>query len=368
MRGRLSFLKAARQIRLNTGKSIPRQLVELASLRFSRNPIGISEYFDYGIWNPSLTAAERRDFLGWRQSAALDRQLNHDWSRALANDKLLTYLILRAHSFPIPKAIATYSKEGRTIGGEISLRTKDDVLDFLSKDVFPFFVKPISAGFGRGVLGVSGWGRSSSELLLRDGSQISLDKFLSDFDFPPYQGRLFQGCLEPHPSIARLTGTNSISCIRLVCFVTPEGATVHTGFWKIVSGTNMLDNFSHGDFGNCLSWVDVDSGEVTSAISKMGVGGEVINHPSTGKKLIGFVLPDWNAAVEMVCSAAVHFPGLRLQNWDVALCANGPVLVEVNTETPLPFLQAIRKRGLVDDRMRTLMPTVASRHADGASR
>jgi hypothetical protein len=326
-----------------------------------RPPIGIGEYFDYGIGHKSITPALRDEFIGWRHSKALDQRLNAGSSRVLANDKLINYMMLRAQGYPIPEPVATYSPSGRRIGVEPLLRSLDEVRAFLEQDSYPFYVKPISAGYGRDVRGVTG--RDGKYLKLMDGSSITIDDFLVPFRFAPYQGMLFQRPLKAHPSIAELTGTAAISCVRFICFATPEGPIIHTAFWKITVGNNMLDNFSHGHFGNCLGAVDLVLGQITRVIAHIGPQGAVENHPTTGKQLVGFTLPHWLQAIALVKSVSANFPGLRLQNWDVAFCPDGPVLVELNTESELAVPQAISGRGLMDQRLRAILSEIASNDA-----
>jgi hypothetical protein len=348
-----SLLGTLQLARAAGNKPLARQLAEACRLRFGKYAIGISEYFDYGISHHSVTPAMCDEFIGWKQSAELDRALNSAQSRVLANDKLINHVILQAAGLPSPTPLATYTTGGRRIGSEPVLASRQDVLDFLRGDVYPFYVKPISAGYGRGVMGVTG--RSGDMLELFDGTAVSLEKFMKPFDFEPYRGMLFQKPLAAHPAIAELTGTQAISCVRFICFVTSQGPVIHTAFWKITAGKNMLDNFSHGDYGNCLGAIDNASGKIVRAISKMGPGGTIDQHPSTGKPILGFQLPDWERAVALVKAACGHFPGLRLQNWDVALCPQGPVLLELNTESELGVPQAISGAGLMDERLRAIL-------------
>lgn len=338
------------------GKPPLQQIREAVRLRLRGSPVGISEYFEYGIWHRSITPALAQEFIGWRGSAALDSTLNASQSRVLANDKLINHMILLAAGLPCPVPIASFTAAGRRIGNEQVLRNLDDVRAFLQGDVYPFYVKPISAGYGRGVLGVAG--REGDRFRLFDGRVISLDDFLKPFSFALYCGMLFQKPLVAHPTIKELTGTDAVSCVRFICLVTPTSPVIHTAFWKITAGDNMLDNFSHGDFGNCLGAIDIESGKIVRAISKMGADGEITVHPSTGKPLIGFALPDWERAVALVKTASGSFPGLRLQNWDVALCPDGPVLLELNTESELAVPQAISGFGIMDGRLRDILAAI----------
>ena len=352
----VSLASTLQRARAPESKSLLQQVNEVVRLRMGKYAIGISEYFDYGISHRSVTPAMRDEFIGWKQSGELDRQLNNVQSRVLANDKLINHVILLSAGLPCPAPLASYTASGRRVGSEQVLKTHEEVRQFLTGDVFPFYVKPISAGYGRGVKGVTGY--ANGLLSLFDGTTVDFEKFMQPFDFSPYRGMLFQRALTAHPAIVELTGTHAISCVRFICFVTSQGPVIHTAFWKITSGNNMLDNFSHGDYGNCLGAIDPASGKIVRAISKMGPGGIIENHPTSGKRILGFELPDWDRAVELVKSAAGHFPGLGLQNWDVALCPDGPVLLELNTESELAVPQAISGTGLMDQRLRDILHQV----------
>ncbi len=343
------------------GKPAARQMLDLLRLRLRTPPIGIGEYFDYGMWRRGVTDEQLSDYIGWRESGQLDRRLNDDHSRALANDKLLTYLVLAAAGLPIPRPLATYTTNGRRIADEQTLTRPEEVEAYLASPIYPCYVKPIAGGYGKGVLGLAG--RTGDALQLLDGSTLAGDEWRRSFAFPPYRGMLFQAPLHAHPHIQELTGTSAVCCVRFICLVTERGASVHTAFWKIAAGRNMLDNFSHGDYGNCLGALDVGTGTVTHAISKLGIGGAIERHPTTQRRLIGFQLPDWQAAIDRVIAAATHFPGLRLQNWDVALCPQGPVLLELNTESELNVPQAISGRGFMTPVLRAQLAAIAEERA-----
>jgi len=361
----MNLLSGARTVRRLTGKPVARQLLEALALRLGRQRIGLAEYFDYGLWDPALTAARRREFIGWRTSAELDRRFNADHARVLANDKLINYLILHALGFPLPRPLATFSPARRRIADEVPLGDRADVLRFLAGTAYPIFVKPISTGYGRGAAGLAGFDGARVRLL--DGRSVDFEEFFAPFGFPPFQGMLFQECLSAHPALCTLTGSAAVSCVRMICLVARRETVVHTAFLKLVTGRNMLDNFSRGDHGNLLAAIDTQRGIVTHAIRRMGPGGALERHPDTDLPLAGFSLPDWEASVALVGAAARHFPGLGIQNWDVALTPAGPVLVELNTESELAVPQAIRQRGLLDATMRNALETLAEERREAAT-
>ena len=355
------LLRNAVHISTVTGKGPIRQLAEAVQLRLGRGRVGLSEYFEYGAYNPGLSDIQRGQFVGWRSGRMLDRKLNHDCSRELANDKLLTYIILDHMRFPIPRTIATYNREGRRIGDEILFSTKQQVADYMCQLKAPIFVKPVAAGYGRGALGISRYDADRAQLVLLDERRITIEQFLSDFDFPHYRGKLFQECLEPHHDVLSVTGTAATSCARVICVVTPTGPLVHTAFWKIATGKNMTDNFVRGRHGNCLGWIDVESGIVTHAICRMVFAPiaalERLVVRSIRRQDAGYVrIPTSRLGKGLRLgshSLPRHFflRGLRLQNWDIAFCRQGPVLVELNTESGFGAPQALCRRGIMDDRL-----------------
>jgi hypothetical protein len=76
---------------------------------------------------------------------------------------------------------------------------------------------------------------------------------------------------------------------------------------------------------------------------------EVESHPDTGARLQGAVIPEWRAMTELCLEAARHFPGLRLQAWDVAPTPVGPVILEINGAGNLSMTQRAEGRGVLDN-------------------
>src|SRR5665647_2870496 len=139
-----SLLGTLQLARAAGNKSLVRQFAEAIRLRFGKYAIGISEYFDYGISHHSITPTMCDEFIGWKQSGELDRQLNNAQSRVLANDKLINHVILLSACLASPAPLATYTTSGRRVASERVLKTHEDVREFLDGDVYPFYVKPIS--------------------------------------------------------------------------------------------------------------------------------------------------------------------------------------------------------------------------------
>jgi hypothetical protein len=81
----------------------------------------------------------------------------------------------------------------------------------------------------------------------------------------------------------------------------------------------------------------------------------VTQHPDTGQTLVGARFAQWQEAMALGLAAAVHFPGLRLQHWDVAFCSSGPVLMELNTEADLGVPQYLGRTPFIDRTIREML-------------
>jgi hypothetical protein len=62
------------------------------------------------------------------------------------------------------------------------------------------------------------------------------------------------------------------------------------------------------------------------------------------------LIPQWDELARLVISAAEILPGIRTQSWDVALAAEGPVLLEVNYGGDLNLAQLAHGAGVLDER------------------
>ncbi len=349
----MAVSRMAADARARTGKSRLSQFLEILKLRLSPRALGLTEYYDLRLFDDSLYGGtSKASFIGRRYSTFLDRSLNASHSRVLANDKVITYALLARFGFPIPLTHAIFNRKGRFIGDEKRLATLEDVRAFLRFDApYPVFVKPVCGTYGRGALGISAYLQDSDQFRLLDGTLTGMDELLADFEFEPYDGKLLQEVLIPHGEIAEITGPR-ISCIRVIVVVVGTIPRIHTAFWKVVAGSNMTDNFSLGRHGNLIAAVDVKTGTVGNTIGGLGPAADpVVCHPTTGRTLQGFRLPHWDRVVELCLAVAPHFPGLCLQNWDVAICEDGPVLMEVNTEADLGIPQAVTHSGMLNELM-----------------
>lgn len=350
-------------VRAQTGKSRLRQMLEILALRRGRLKLGIEEYYELGVFDDRhYPGTEKGRCLGWESSAMIDRTLNDDYWRATANDKVLNYALLVHYGFPVPQTLAIWSPAGKRIASERLLRSEAELQDYLETDLsFPVFIKPIHGTYGRGTFCLQEELGDGKGWLDSRGRAVSREELLKACLNQKFGGMLFQKRLVQHPAVVALVGM-TVSCVRIIVALGAGGRPeVVLAFWKIGREANITDNFCMGESGNLLAWVDIGSGRVERVITGLWPGGaECQEHPDTRAQLVGAQLPDWSKALSLCCEAAPHFPGLRLQHWDVAFADHGPVLMELNTEADLGVPQFLGRRAFVSERIDALMTSAAS--------
>lgn len=347
------FSEASRQ----TGKSGLKLAMEIARLRFGPQRVGLTEYFELELFDDTLyDIGARRAFIGHRYSAILDRELNSGTWMAVAYDKILTSSILDYHGFPTPPTVATFSKIGRRLKGEAVLTSIDDFLSFIEcRRPFPFFIKPIHGYSGVAAYGVKAIDVAAGSVTLMNEQTISLDRLVKDVENDLHEGMLLQEILKPHREIRAVFG-DTLGTFRVIVLLKGTSPKLHMAFWKIVKKGNMVDNFSYGLTGNMLGWINRESGVLERVIGGFWPNNkEVINNPETGLRMQGFAIPGWKAVKEICLGAAVHFPGIRLQSWDVALCDDGPILMELNTGADLQIPQVVGRVPFLSPDIRELV-------------
>ena len=327
-------------------------LAEAIALRLGGRKVDIAEYFELGLFlHTTSFSGCQSSWVGWRASSQLDRLANASPWRSGVNDKLVMSKVLSgSHGFPIAQTLCLYSDGGRTLKGVHSVVNVADVESFLREtDVFPLILKPIHGTFGKGVIEISARDEQG-QLLDGTGKPLIGEEFAALFDNRNFGGVLVQKKVFNHREIASRVG-NTLSTIRMIIVVDTCGRPdVAAAFWKVALEKNSTDNFARGAHGNLLADVDLNSGEVGRVCGGLWPTHQSKqNHPETQAQLSGFVLPHWDLAKATVMRAALEFPGLRLQGWDVGITDEGPLLLEVNTEISLEYVQLLTGRPFFSD-------------------
>ena len=350
----IDILDCLRAARVDHGKGLLAQLTEIARLTFGPGKVSPEEYFAYRLYDDDrFDMAAKREFAGEAAQNPVYQVSCHLCWWAPAYDKLLFYASLKSIGLPVPRIQAVFHPT-RTYGEIPVLRDGKSIGDYLRRDMpYPFFSKPIAGRHSVGIAGVERLRKATDELVLDDGRRIAVDAFVDELSEVSQSGHLFQERLVPHGDVARLCG-DRIATLRLVVLVDDGVPELFRAVWKIPAAGNMADNFWRP--GNLLAAIDPENGTVERCVQGVGPAqAELDRHPDTGTTISGMRVPDWHKARELCLSAAATMPHLRLQAWDIALCDDGPVLLEVNIGGDFNLPQIAAGRGLLDERFRRFL-------------
>jgi hypothetical protein len=338
----LACLRLAHRLR---GKSYASQFAEILRLGLGDGQLTAKDYFYYRLYDDELHSPEEK---GRYLSESITRRVAEAccdvrcWG--VSEDKILAYTLLAAAGAPIPETQAVFSREGRQFGKVPRLSGTIDLADFLAGEVrFPVFCKPIA---GLGSFG-------ACLLLAREGDRIEAAGG-ERFTIPSLAQRLGEGSgyllqtvLQHHPALRPIC--EAVATVRIIILVEQGRPEVLHTVWKIPAAGNFADNFWRR--GNLLADLDPETGTVRRAIRGIGPALEELEtHPDTGGRLLRLALPHWKATIGLALACAPIFAMLRYQSWDIAICPEGPVIIEVNTGSAFTLPQLATGRGMLSDR------------------
>ncbi len=284
-----------------------------------------------GLIDPAVPIETSFDHFSEERLHALQIAANSPNAEA-CRDKLLFHVYCEAHELPTPPLLGVLSPHGSRDGAGRLLAGDAAWDSFVASIETNIVAKPRNGKQGRDIERITvdvGEPRhpegSASPPLERLRCNLREDYILEE-------------CLVAHEDIQKLTGSRSISAVRIITCVNPAGEVrLLDAYFRLVVGDSVTDNISDPETGlfsgNILATPNLDSGSVESAWAPNadGVGySEITRHPGTGREVIGFTVPDWSEVRALVIKAATAFVPIRVVGWDVAITPSGPVLIEAN--------------------------------------
>jgi hypothetical protein len=362
----LTFGDLFRELR-SADVAVPALVADWLPTRLGPGRLTLSEYCIYNL--DRLSAQDRTAFVGRRGQEVLIEILADDYSKILNADKVTFDRFAREAGLPVPEIFAVYAPQQRP-GAFRKLTNVAELRDFLRGwRRFPIYCKPSCGGSGTFNFQIEGW---ANERAVVDGDRaVSVEELAARLTEPTGLGFILMEALRPHGDIAAVA-CDSISGVRIHVLRLQKGPAMFRPVWKIARRGAVADNFHHGESGNLLASIDVSTGRVERVVSGRGHRQlRNVLHPDTGRQLTGFQLPHWQALREMVREGPELFPGFLCQAWDVAICADGPVLLEVNWFGDVDLPQHSYGRGFLEGelldllRERNLEPLLKGRYWRG---
>lgn len=166
------------------------------------------------------------------------------------------------------------------------------------------------------------------------------------------RGDVLQQRLSTHAALAPLS-PGALPTLRLVTCVDEAGAVeLVDATLRLGRGSAIVDNFSAGGLAAPVDLATGIAGPACSKRSRWRIGSHDA-HPATGAQIAGFALPGWDEAKRqaMLGHRALLGEDFLLVGWDVALAADGPVLLEGNWNPGGNLLQTVSGRGIAATRL-----------------
>jgi hypothetical protein len=219
--------------------------------------------------------------------------------------------------------------------GQANWRIADRAL--LDRDLFA------KLGKGKGARGATWFQRiAANRFRSPNGEEMALDEVLDSLQARSLEAPIIlQPRLVNHPAIADLA-TDSLLVVRVITCLNPlfEPEATH-GMLRILGkleptwGTTV-------EFG---APVDLATGRL-GALTGDKIDGALdwhCSHPVTGMRVEGRFLPHWAEIRELAVTAHRASRGRLLIGWDIALTAEGPLIVEGNGLPDVAFLQRVHR-------------------------
>lgn len=268
-----------------------------------------NEYFLFDFMN--LSEKERLEFIPDLERIDILETVNLAKNEPIFDDKYLTY---RVFSKYFQRDVCC------VLGGE------DSFLNFMKRhDVF--VVKPFDGGCGSGVQIISQKNHPSSDSIW--------EKLMKEYP----RGFIAEEKIRQHPDMAKLH-PSSVNTVRIPTLRMDDRVEILHPFMRIGRGDMIVDNAGAGGICGLLN---LETGEIISTRDEDG--NRYVTHPETGEPLIGFKVPHWQEALELVRKLAYVLPSNRYTGWDLALGDTGWQLVEANARGQFIGWQITSQKG-----------------------
>lgn len=304
------FLK---KVKKQNGKSSLAIFADIMQCVFKYN-ISILEYFQFRFYE--LSKAERETYAGTGYMYEYQLKMNPKSTRSVLEDKRVF--------------LDKYGEFVRHMHTSLAeLETNQAIAaKFLANQSGKLVLKNAHGQCGNGI-----------EILQTEG--LSLQMLIDQLK--KSGNDLVEEFVVQHPDLMKLS-PSGLNTVRIITNLNDQDKVDLLGARLRITINSSVDNLAAG---NIAAPINMETGMLEGP----GVYSDITKedeyfHPVTKVEIIGFQVPFWNEAINMVIAAALSNKNNRSVGWDVAITETGPELIEGNHNWCKLLWQLPVKRGL----------------------
>jgi len=275
-----------------------------------------------------LKYTDKHDYLSefdWYKS----RYINEPFNKMLDNKIICTEIL--KHYVKVPQIYIAQSKY-KLIHYNERVKTYDDIIALVIQEK-QLFIKPISAGKGKGVYML----HSENGKLYIDSEPYSKEKFILFLKNKNNENWIITEAIQQNDFLNELYDktTNTLRMITL--------KDVKTGEFKLFFavqriGTSKTIPVDNGSRGGLVCNIDLETGTLSEARSLHSLEVHQI-HPDSKNPIKAMVIPNWSELKSQIIELANHLPFLDFIAWDVILVPDGICIIEANASSGVNIIQ-----------------------------
>jgi len=308
-----------------------RQVAEMIVLRLVYG-LGPRHYHIARYWRRGLPWAFKTGFWTYKKFRRFVSKLNPPAYQKISQNKISEKGVLELLKIPTPRFLGhLHAQLGVAKTGARLINDKDlTELLFTYPQVDRLCFKLVEGYGGEGFRAVRVVREETLTFRLLDTDEpVDIPRFIDEFlQLGSGTDYIIEEYLQQHPELAHFNAS-SVNTLRIWAASTGGKGTFLGAFLRIGRHGSLVDNTSQG----ALAFpVDIDSGEIGPGVIK-NIWNETFEfHKDSGVPITGEKIPFWGEAVGLAIRAVAAFPRLQFAGVDIAITADGPVVIELNVE------------------------------------
>ena len=290
-----------------------------------RHRIPPEKYYLYSLYNDPARMDQYIPARPWIRLLETLLSVQGTDEAALLHDKRASYRHFSKHGLPILPVLAEF-ENGVTVPRQWTANAPLPKCDLFSK--------PTGGRQGEGARRWIFIGEAD-KYRTEEGELVSQNELLGRLEAQSLRDViLLQERAHNHPRLQALTGP-TLAAMRIVTMRPPGGDPEYlTGLIGLPLKDMVANNFIP-EYDVIGAPIDDETGRLGAAYRKKldQVMEPIDIHPTSGERIKGFRLPDWSAAKRLALRGHRTLSNIALVGWDIALTADGPVIIEGN-KTP----------------------------------